>query len=78
MSDKGLLNRLSNGGCHTVIFENEKRYKIEECRPQNCLKWGKNFGRNDGGYTISGLVKTIDEVEDDGRDDDDDEKANHA
>ena len=59
-------NRIGN----IVFFEYEKSDKIEKCSPYNSLKWSKNFGRNNGCDGIGGIMKTINKIENNGKNDD--------
>jgi hypothetical protein len=56
--------RLRYGVCYIVIFENEERYHVEKCGPDNRLEGRKYLSGYNGGYGIGGVMKAIDIVED--------------
>jgi hypothetical protein len=60
-----------------VVFEYEKRKKVEQSSPKNCLERREHFGRNDGSDGIGCIVKTIDVVKYKCQYDDNYEKNTH-
>ena len=52
-----------------MVFKYKKGDKIENSCPDYCLERSKHFSRNDGGYGIGGIMKAVQEVEHQRRED---------